>query len=177
MKFSRPIFLCAALVLTACSSQSGMTTSPVVPFAGRSITPQSASAVTSNLIVPISFAEFIPCANGGAGETVTLSGNLHELTSTTITANNIHLMFTDNPQGISGVGSVTGDKYQATGVTRQDENIANAGFPANLSYVDNFRIVGQGPGNNFLVHEVENITIAANGTVTVARDNLSISCK
>jgi hypothetical protein len=38
-------------------------------------------------------------------------------------------------------------------------------------------MIGQGPGNNFLVHETLHITMAADGTVTVMHDNFSIDCK
>ena len=45
------------------------------------------------------------------------------------------------------------------------------------TFVNNFRIIGQGPGNNFLVHEVFHITINANGDVTVIHDSISVDCK
>jgi hypothetical protein len=80
----------------------------------------------------------------------------------------------DQPQGISGTGLVTGDKYQATGVT-QDE--FNTSFGMEETFINNFRIIGQGPGNNFLVHENFHITINANGTVTAFHDNFTIDCK
>ena len=44
-------------------------------------------------------------------------------------------------------------------------------------YVNNFRIIGQGTGNNFLVHEIVHLTINANGTATNYVDNFSIECK
>ena len=46
----------------------------------------------------------------------------------------------------------------------------------NFTFVGNFRIIGQGPGNNFLMHEVAHTTINANGDVTVTFDNLTIDC-
>ena len=48
---------------------------------------------------------------------------------------------------------------------------------AQQTFINNFRIIGTGPGNNFLVHEGAHITINANGIVTVVHDNLSIACK
>lgn len=76
------------------------------------------TAVNTNMSFPITIAVFIPCAVGGVGETVTLTGNLHVLISTTVNANHISSDIHFQPQGISGVGSVSGDKYQATGITR-----------------------------------------------------------
>jgi len=43
--------------------------------------------------------------------------------------------------------------------------------------VNNFRIIGQGPGNNFLVHETFHFTINANGNVTAFVDHFSVDCK
>lgn len=172
-----PILLSATLALAACGGQSGTTNSSIAPVDG-SITPQSASAVISNLKVPISVSQFVPCANAGNGEIVTLSGNLHVITKVTTTANNVHIMFTNNPQGVTGVGSVTGEKYQGTGVTRETENVPLTGsFPLNVTTVNNFRIIGRGPGNNLLIHSNSHITVNANGTVTVNKTNSTVACK
>jgi hypothetical protein len=43
--------------------------------------------------------------------------------------------------------------------------------------VNNFRIIGQGRGNNFLVHENVHLTITANGDVGTAHDNFGVECK
>jgi len=133
--------------------------------------------VTTNVSIPVSIPVFIPCAAGGAGETVTLSGDLHILTSITINSNTLHLTQHFQPQGITGVGSVTGDKYQGTGVTRADLNVNGVIFPFNTTTVNNFRIIGQGPGNNFLVHVNVHTTVNANGDVTATVDNFSLECK
>lgn len=133
-----------------------------------------ASSFTVNTVFPIDLIVFVPCANGGAGEDVALSGNLHDLFHITVNGNSLHVKTHDQPQGISGTGLVTGDKYQATGVT-QDE--FNTSFGMEETFINNFRIIGQGPGNNFLVHENFHITINANGTVTASHDNFTIDCK
>jgi hypothetical protein len=142
---------------------------------GLTALPERAQAAGGSTDVPISITVFIPCANNGAGETVTLTGNLH--IETNITFNNagggsIHLLF--NPQGISGTGSVTGAKYQGTGMTQEQESFST-GFE--FTFVNRFDIIGQGPGNNFSVHETAHITVNANGTLTVFFDNISVVCK
>jgi hypothetical protein len=133
-----------------------------------------ASTFTVSTVFPIDLIVFVPCANGGAGEDVALSGNLHDLFHITINANSLHVKTHDQPQGISGTGLVSGDKYQATGVT-QDE--FNTSFGVEETFINNFRIIGQGNGNNFLVHENFHITINANGTVTSFHDNVTVDCK
>lgn len=128
-----------------------------------------------NVSIPTTIIVFVPCANGGAGETVTLTGDLHVLMNITFdNAGGVHVKEHFQPQGISGVGDITGAKYQATGVT-QDE--FNAKFGYEETFVNNFRIIGQGRGNNFLVHEVFHVTINANGDVTAFFDHFSADCK
>jgi len=135
------------------------------------------AAVQVNDKTNISLTVFIPCAAGGAGEVVDLSGPLHTLISFTINGNNMSGYFHFQPQGISGTGETTGDKYQATGVTQESFKNSLQNGQANLTFVNNFRIIGQGPGNNFLVHETMHITINANGTLTVFHDNFRVACK
>ena len=141
--------------------------------------PASALAAADSFTVsqkfPIDILVFIPCANGGAGEDVELTGYLHDLFHVTFTpSGGFRLSVVDNPQGISGTGFTTGAKYQGTGITR--DNFGGR-VGSEETFVNNFRIIGQGPGNNFLVHENLHITVNANGTLTVFRDNFSVECK
>src|SRR4030095_11845628 len=126
----------------------------------------------------INLTVFVQCAAGGDGETVYLRGRLHNMIHFTINGNNVSGVGHFQPQGISGTGETTGDKYQATGVTKDSSfKLSFQNGQANQTFVNNFRIIGQGPGNNLLVHEVAHITFNANGTVTVSHDNFSAECK
>src|SRR5437763_10369641 len=139
---------------------------------------QANAAKQINDMSDINLTVFVPCAAGGAGEIVDLSGPLHILITFTINGNNVSGTAHFQPQGIVGTGETTGDKYQATGVTKDtsfEVSLQNGQFTQ--TYVNNFRIIGQGSGNNFLVHEVLHVTFNANGTVTVFHDNFSIDCK
>jgi len=126
----------------------------------------------------INLTVFVPCAAGGAGEIVDLTGPLHTLITFTINGNNVSGTAHFQPQGLSGTGETTGDKYQATGVTKDTSfKVSFQNGQAQQTFVNNFRIIGTGPGNNFLVHEVTHITINANGIATVLHDNLSVICR
>ena len=141
-------------------------------------TVQANGAKQINDMSDINLTVFVPCAAGGAGELVDLNGPLHTLITFTINGNNVSGMAHFQPQGLSGTGEATGDKYQATGVTKDSSfKLSFQNGQANQTFVNNFRIIGQGPGNNYLVHEVAHITFNANGTVTVLHENLSIDCK
>jgi len=135
----------------------------------------AATTITSNSKFDVDIFVFVPCANGGAGEFVELSGSLHDLFHVTDTGKGKFILhFHDNPQGVVGTGLNTGDKYQGTGVTRGTLVLA-AGVTQ--TFVNNFKIIGQGTDNNFLVHENFHITVNPDGTVTALHDNFSIECR
>ena len=134
-------------------------------------TPTRAEVIT-NAKVPFATAVFIPCVP----EFVVLTGELHILIAQEVDSDGgLHVKTHFQPQGISGVGSVTGDKYQGTGVTQEHINIHSS--PAfEDTFVNNFRIIGQGPGNNLLVHTTFHVTVDANGVVTANVLNTSVDC-
>ena len=140
------------------------------------ITPAYAG-VQVNDRTEIALTVFIPCAADGAGEVVDLAGPLHTLVSFTINGNNVSGYTHFQPQGIIGVGETTGNRYHATGITRESFKNSFRNGQANDTFINNFRIIGQGPGNNFLVHETEHFTINANGSITVFHDNFSVVCQ
>jgi hypothetical protein len=133
--------------------------------------------VVVNESIDLNLAVFVPCANGGAGELVGLNGPLHTLITFNINGNNFSGKTHFQPQGISGVGQDTGNKYQGAGVTQDHFKGSFNNGQFNETFVNNFRIIGQGPGNNFLVHENFHLTINANGEVTTAHDNFNAECK
>jgi len=130
------------------------------------------AAVVVNDKVPVLIGVFIPCVP----EFVLLSGDLHVLITSEVDENGgIHFKSHFQPQGISGVGSVTGDKYQGTGVTQSHTN-DHDGLAFETTFVNNFRIIGQGSGNNLLVHTTFHVTVNANGVVTANVLNSSVEC-
>ena len=134
------------------------------------------AAVQINESNDIMLSVFVPCAAGGAGEIVDLSGPLHTLITLTVNGNNFSMKEHLQPQGISGTGETTGLKYQATGVTQttMKGSFQNGQFVQ--TFINRFDIIGQGPGNNFRVRETAHVTVNANGTVTVFFDNFIVEC-
>jgi hypothetical protein len=135
-------------------------------------TPTRAEVLT-NTKVPFATLAFIPCVP----ETVLLTGELHILITQEMDANGgIHVKSHFQPQGISGLGMVTGLKYQGTGVTQEHIN-DHTGPAFEDTFVNNFRIIGQGPGNNLLVHTTFHVTVNANGVTTANVLNTSTECQ
>lgn len=166
------------LTLTACTKEMIVPKSDQLQLQGGiNAQAKAAISITSNEQINTEFSVFIPCANAGAGEFVVLTGTLHVLTTFTINGNNVRGKSHFQPQGISGVGLTTGDKYHATGVT-QDEfkgSLVNGQFEG--TQINNFRIIGEGRDNNFLVHQSSHVTINANGVLTTVVDNVVSDCK
>ncbi len=134
-----------------------------------------AETVTTNVKYPVVWSEWVPCAMGGAGEMIVLNGVMHELFHVTLDANGgFHAKMHIQPQRLNGTGLTSGDKYQGTGVTQDN---FNGKVGETYTYVNNYRMIGQGPGNNLLVHENWHYTVNANGEVTALVDNVRIECK
>jgi hypothetical protein len=132
------------------------------------------ASVSSNVSVPLATSTFVPCANGGAGEVVNLTGSLHILATLTLdSAGGVHGTLLFNPQGVSGVGSVSGVAYRGTGSTRSTFT-GYAGAVSTL--VNNFRIVGAGGAAILQVHENVALVVDANGTVTASVDHVLVTC-
>ena len=135
-----------------------------------------ATTTTTNEIIPFSQFVFVPCANGGAGEVVEVSGNLHIVTHITINGNNVSQKSHFQPQGAGGVGLTTGDTYNAVGVTQDQSKFSLQNGQAEFTSVNNFRLIGQGQAANFQVHQLVHTTINANGDATSTVSNSSIEC-
>ena len=171
------------LVVTALFVASGLTVSDregtvFDPGSRRAPGPELVRAVTTtdNFQIPIELLVFIPCAAGGAGELISVSGDLHVLTHLTVNHNHFTFKQHFQPQGISGTGLTTGDKYQATGVTQQTQTGSLQNQQFEFTFVNNFRMIGQRAGNNLLVHTNLHVTINAKGVVTVNHENSSVEC-
>ena len=165
------------LGLLALGCGDGSRTNPVTTQQGRTTRATEADTSASQTTLALNITVFVPCAFGGAGDTVTLSGDLHYRFHMTSDGNGgIHTEMHINPQGVVGVGS-SGDTYRGTGVTRTHVNAAVDGFPRTFTFVNNFRIIGQGSGNNLMVHQVTHLTVNANGDLTASVETTDIDCQ
>ncbi len=146
----------------------------VVPAVHQPQPQQNAQTIsfTTNEVVEYATALNIPCAD----DFVVLEGKLHVLMHVTINNNTIVVKSHYQPQGISGMG-ISGDKYQATGVTQDIFKGSLVNGQSSFSTINNFRIIGQGKGNNYLVQTILHTTVNANGEVTVTVDQSSFDCK
>ena len=121
------------------------------------------------------FSVFVPCANGGLGETVDGLVKVHAVISETADAGGgFHGQFKLTLKG-SGLGDVSGDTYRIHAdvpiflFTRANQN-AEGSFNAAIDYsVD---AIGQGGAPNFRLRARAQITVNANGVVTMEQGDL-----
>lgn len=131
--------------------------------------------VVGNEMVSYAYSGFVPCANGGAGELVTGTIDVHNLTTSTVNGNVDSWQFQFEPHG-SLVGRITGDTYRLTGVTRGTYTDSLRSGEYTLTYVNSYQLIGPGPGNNLLVREIAHVTVNGDDVV-VQHDDFTIECE
>ncbi len=139
-----------------------------------------ASSPTYTFFVPLQFSRWVPCANGGAGETVDLSGSLQQVfTLTTSSDGIVHLLYHHNLVDVSGVGETTGEIYRYNGVANDAIELAIGGavnVGETWTVTDNFQMVGQGSGTVFTLSVLWHVTVNPDGTLTSYIYSASIGC-
>ena len=182
MHYTKHVFyryLTALLLFVTCFV-IGCSEAPTAPLAEESLAAESglSAGKASSMRVPFAQSFPVPCANGGAGEDVLVSGTLHIVSNFNIdNSGGVHGKIHFQPQEATGLGLITGDTYQATGVTQQTMNVNAGGLPFTATFVNNFRLIAPGPGNNLQVHQTIHTTINENGVLTADVDNSSVECR
>jgi hypothetical protein len=164
-----------ALAIALVLSSAGCREEPTGPVGSDSPT-LAATTSTQQLVNHIEVTRFVPCANGGAGEDVFVSGDIHIVISVTLDGSGgAHYVEVHNPQGVSGTGLTTGAMYRGVGGTLLDASNVQVG--EEHTSVRNMMLIGQGPDNNLILHATFHVTVLADGTVTAFHDNLSLTCR
>ena len=163
----------AVVAASACADATSPSSPAMPPEASVS---GAAIAINQSFREALDQTEFVACANGGAGEEVQLSGTLHTVFHLTINANRLMIREHFQPQGAIATGLTTGTVYRAVGGTRTIETVSafNGSFTGTL--VNNFRLIGPGPGNNLQIHENAHLTVNANGEITADFFHDKVDC-
>ena len=133
----------------------------------------SASATATTEKIPF---DFVLAPEEACGEAIHLSGTLlAQFSFTETSGGNVEIGFHFNPQGITGVGLTSGATYHATGETLGTTTIRATGGISD-TFVNNFKIIGEGSALNFLETDVIHVTVNANGVVTATGEKSMIRC-
>ena len=136
-----------------------------------------AAADTQVLHESDTFSVFVPCANGGLGETVDGLVKVHGVFSVTNdAAGGFHVRVKFTLKG-SGLGDVSGDTYRIHAdvpefffATRLNET---AGGASNAALDFSVDAIGQGGAPNFHLRARIQVTTNANGMVTMEKGDLT----
>ncbi|HEX5809032.1 MAG TPA: hypothetical protein VFY25_10235 [Anaerolineales bacterium] len=140
-----------------------------VPAQARAIVHKDASEF------PVEWISWVPCAAGGAGEEVHVTGTFRIVSQTTIDERGgLHGKYQIFSKGLQGVGLTTGDKYQGKYIF-QDR--FNSWSTYTHTYGDKVKLTGEGPGNNLASSFRIHMTVNAQGEVTAYIDTWSWECK
>ena len=138
---------------------------------------QSSPAQTYISVVSEPYAStlFIPCANGGAGEDVSLTGTVKIVRQET--SNNQRFTYTlhVHTEGITGVGLSTGDTFRAIGASQAAvTGTIEYGGQYSATYTQQMRFTGQ--GISFVVKYKFHVTITSDGEISTRIDEEKVEC-
>ena len=136
------------------------------------------AAVITNETILFTDQEFVPCANGGAGEFVDFSGQLHFVFAATMNGKNLIVHDTVNPLDVVGIGESTGDTYHFVSSITNTGKTSMQNGQATITIVNPLRVIGSGAGAvNFVVVFNQRVTFNANGTMTSLIFRVTTECK
>ena len=125
----------------------------------------------------VDFEVLVPCANAGEGETVDLAGELDVVCKFTSTKTTVSGTFSSNAQEVSGVGSVTRDRYRGLGGHHQDFTATLTEGTNSFSFVGLFRLMGPDPANDVHIHFSYHFTQDLAGEYVVTVNRPRAECK
>lgn len=121
---------------------------------------------------------FTAAAAGCISEPVVLTGTVHYLLHAQDNpGERVHFTLHTNLQGVSGVGQVTGTRYRLS----QEHNVTyNYSFLETSQFETNqifrYRLVGQGPDNNFWINISFHLTVTPDGRITSTSTRAEARC-
>jgi len=138
---------------------------------------QSSPAQTYNSVVSEPYAStlFIPCANGGAGEDVSLTGTVKIVRQETYNNQRFTSTLHVHTEGITGVGLSTGDIFTAIGASQSAvTGTIEYGGPYSATYTQQMRFARQ--GISFVVKYKFHVTITSDGEISTRIDEEKVEC-
>ena len=135
----------------------------------------NASTRTSTVAIPFENTVFVPCANGGAGEDVLVTGKFNLVYQMTWTDHDFTMVYHDNDHQVKGVGLSSGETFTGSGGT----NGTFMGAWVNSQWVGNFvertKIVGK--NTVFTIIQKLHLIVTPDGNVVVNNVEQTVTCQ
>jgi hypothetical protein len=125
--------------------------------------------------VPVNSTYFVSCANGGAGEEVELSGKLNVVLQYTVNDNRYTLTYHVNPQGLSGTGLTTGEKFTGSGGSQGTQSGSLSDDQFTYTFTEQLRIVSA--RSSLIVNYKFHVTVTPEGQFTTSISDERVVCR
>jgi hypothetical protein len=183
-------FISGASLPSVFGDQLDNTITTIRPFLGRTVMkkmpfgavfaaalvaagiPYAAAAPPTKTTLPVDFILNDPCS----GEDVEFTGSSTVSLAFSANANTSHASLQISSH-LDGVGLSTGARYKSNFEAKTEKNGSFAGFPFETNEALNLDFIGQGTVANETIKETMHITIDGNGTMTVNRSSLELTCR
>jgi hypothetical protein len=152
------------LVLAGCKDFTAPTHSH------NALVPRGNGEMLANYKTDFDAPGFLTACNG---ETVTMTGTIHIMLKETDTPNGGISVFTNIKEDLSGIGDITGLKYE--GSQTSDYRVEQNGATV-VDVPVSIRLISQGKSPNFFYDSVLHITFNDNGIVTAERASETTRC-
>jgi hypothetical protein len=164
----------AVAMLFSCTKNVADISQPAAEeLTAANASPNSANGNTIHS-VPFETTVFVPCANGGAGEDVALTGFTNFIYQISWTDQGFTLVYHDNVHRVKGVGVNSGEKFIASGGTNGTVNGSWVNSQWIGTTITHMRIIG--PNTNFTVIYKNHITVTSDGNVSVNNVEATAEC-
>jgi hypothetical protein len=173
--FYLAVFLLVIIFIAGCNDQTSIVDSPPQELQGQDVLAKTTILDQIDAVVPYSVTQFIPCANEGAGEDVTITGTAHLNVKVFLDGNGgFHYRSSFKPLEYGGLGQETGDIYRgAGGMERQNANAGPTNIPFETTFTANYKLHGP---THINIHILAHFTYNANGELTTDFYSESIDC-
>lgn len=139
--------LAATAALAACSSTDSVAPAASPATARRDVSANATKPTSMNR--PIDQYVWVSCANGGAGEAVRVTGELHyEVQSMKDSSGVFHLNFKSVTSGLTGVGQTSGTFFRGL-MTEHITSRAEDNLNEDVRTADIIRFVAPGSGESY----------------------------
>lgn len=160
------ILLLSLLVMTLFSCSKN--TEEIIPVAVKAASSETVTAANPSSgitsVVPMNRIYYVSCANGGNGEDVELSGNLNVVQKLTVNNNRFTYTYHINPQGLTGLGLTSGERFVASGGSNGTQSGLLENQQFTTTFTEQLRIVSA--STTFLVRYKFHVTVTPDGVYT-----------